>query len=114
MKKKLIFILLTVLLLTSCGDVQNSGFSGLFPDYSDVTIPCNIAPLNFRVGGTDRIIVQVKGGSAEYEFKGRKGLVRFPVRRWHSMLDAEKGGKVTVTVRAKGGLQHIILLDHID
>ena len=102
MKKNLIFISLTVLLLTSCSDVQDSGFSGLFPDYSDVTIPCNIAPLNFRVGAADRIIVQVKGGSAEYEFKGRNGLVRFPVRRWHSMLDAEKGGKVTVTVRAKG------------
>lgn len=102
MKRHLILILLTVFLATSCGDVSNSGFTGLFPDYTDVTIPCNIAPLNFRVGGTGRIVVQVKGRSGEYEFKGRKGLVRFPIRRWRSMLDAEKGGTVTVSVHAKG------------
>ena len=101
MKSYRIFFLFIALALCCCRGVQNSG-DGMFPDYADVTIPCNIAPLNFRVGGCNRIQVTVKGERGEYHFKGKKSLVKFPVSRWHSMLEAEKGGVLTVDVAAQG------------
>ena len=102
MRNRIIILAITSLLLTACANrVANTG-SGMFPDYSDVTIPCNIAPLNFRVAGSGRIDVTVKGLAGEYRFKGHKGLVKFPVKRWHSMLEAEKGGILNVQVNARG------------
>lgn len=102
MKKRLIGIMMWAALLVSCTGVEIDGFTGIFPDYADVCIPCNIAPLNFRVGGCDRISVTVKGMNGEYRFKGRKGLVKFPLKRWHSMLESEKGRVLTVSVQASG------------
>ena len=91
-----------VLLLTGCSRRSASTIEGMFPDYSDVTIPCNIAPLNFRVGGAGKISVTVKGGSGEYRFTGRKGLVKFPEGKWHSMLESEKGNTLSVNVEYNG------------
>ena len=117
MMRKILYILAIASLAVSC-TVKVGDSEGMFPDYSDVTIPCNIAPLNFRVGGAGRINVTVQGKAGEYRFKGRRGLVRFPVRRWHSMLDAEKGGEVQVKVDAgqAGNLSFswIISADSID
>lgn len=102
MRNRIIILTLTALLLTACRDRVADIGDGMFPDYSDVTIPCNIAPLNFRVAGSGRIDVTVKGIDREYRFRGHKGLVRFPIKRWHSMLEAEKGGILNVEVNAKG------------
>ncbi|MBR3800753.1 MAG: hypothetical protein IKK35_03540, partial [Rikenellaceae bacterium] len=33
----------------------------MFPDYADITIPCNIAPLNFEIDSVESIEVLVKG-----------------------------------------------------
>ena len=101
--KKVIFTMtfIVTMLFVSCSKVESSGYDGMFPDYSDVTIPCNIAPLNFRVGGSDKITVKVKGKNGEYSFTGHRGLVKFPEKRWHSMLEKEKGGALTVDVVSK-------------
>lgn len=88
-------------LLTACTSMPVEQKAELFPDYSDVTIPCNIAPLNFRVSNSTKVAVNIKGSHGEYSFKGRKGLVRFSEGRWHRMLEAEKGGTVQVNVVAK-------------
>ena len=98
MKKHIIIIASFVLLLTGCSHRTADTGKGMFPDYSDVTIPCNIAPLNFRIDGAGKISVTVKGNSGEYRFTGRKGLVKFPVSKWHSMLEAEKGSSLNVNV----------------
>ncbi|MBO7050823.1 MAG: PD40 domain-containing protein [Bacteroidaceae bacterium] len=98
MKKHIIIIASFVLLLAGCSHRTADTGKGMFPDYSDVTIPCNIAPLNFRIDGAGKISVTVKGNSGEYRFTGRKGLVKFPVSKWHSMLEAEKGSSLNVNV----------------
>lgn len=95
------FLLAFALLLTACKYEPVQQDTEMFPDYSDVTIPCNIAPLNFRVG-CRKVAVTVNGANGEYRFKGRKGLVSFPQGRWHRMLEAEKGGKLTVMVQSDG------------
>lgn len=100
--KRFTYILMA-LLLTACADNGIRNYSGMFPDYADITFPCNIAPLNFRVQGSSSLRVTVSGQHGEYVYKGRGGLVKFPERRWHGMLDAEKGGTVNVSVDHDGG-----------
>ena len=98
MKNRTIILLaFTAFVLIGCNKVTYTG-SGMFPDYSDVTIPCNIAPLNFRVGSADGVRVTVKGKDTEYVFKGHKGLVKFPLKKWHRMLECEKGNTLNVKV----------------
>ena len=99
MKNRIIILLAFV--LAGCSYGTKDTIEGMFPDYSDVTIPCNIAPLNFRVGNAGAVSVTVNGTNGKYSFKGRKGLISFPVRKWHDMLETEKGGTLSVQVEWK-------------
>lgn len=100
MKYRIIIYLSLALVLAGCSARPQDTFKGMFPDYTDVTIPCNIAPLNFRIADASAIKVQVKGDNGQYEFRGRRGLVKFPVGKWHRMLRAETGNTLTVSVTA--------------
>lgn len=102
MKNRIIILASLSLMLAGCSQKTAYTGNGLFPDYSNVTIPCNIAPLNFRVGNAGKIDVTVKGKEGIYTFKGSNGLVKFPVDKWHSMLDSESGNTLMVTVDWKG------------
>ena len=102
MKNRIIILASMALLLAGCSRQTAETVSGMFPDYSDVTIPYNIAPLNFRVGGAHKITVTVKGSVGDYKFSGRNGLVKFPVRKWHGMLEDEKGNVLNVNVEYDG------------
>ena len=101
MKNKALLMLFTALLLCGCTYRSADQAVDIFPDYDGITVPYNIAPLNFRTC-FDKSVVVVQGQSASYEFKGRKGLVKFPLKKWQRMMDAEKGNTVTVTVMPKG------------
>lgn len=100
MKHRNIIYLLLALVLAGCSSRPQDTFQGMFPDYTDITIPCNIAPLNFRIANASAIKVQVKGINGEYLFRGHRGLVKFPVRKWHRMLRTETGNTLTVNVTA--------------
>ena len=47
---------------------QTDCLPAIYPDYTDVTIPYNIAPLNFMVEDADECVAHIKwnGGSATY------------------------------------------------
>ena len=78
----------------------------IFPDYVGVTVPCNIAPLNFEVRGTDLI-------RAEFAVKGRNmltvecrgGVVDIPIDKWREVLGAAAADSVQVRVSAWGPAQ---------
>lgn len=78
----------------------------LYPEYQDVTIPCNIAPLNFllRNEGVDALSVKVKGASDSLQINARGSKAVFPLKEWHALLDAEQEHtlEVSVTVRVNG------------
>ena len=101
MKKKTLFTLIAAFVV--CGCTYNSADQAMdiFPDYDGITVPYNIAPLNFRTGFSKSIVV-VQGKNGNYRFKGRKGLVEFPLKKWHRMMDAEKGNTLIVSVMPKG------------
>lgn len=54
----------------------------LYPEYQDVTIPYNVAPLNFLVRneGVDAVCVSVKGASDSLEINARGNKAIFPLK----------------------------------
>ena len=70
--KKIYVLLATVLVLfASCSKDSGTVTSeSIFPNYSDVVIPVNIAPLNFMVSGAEKVKVNISGTS-EYSFSNR-------------------------------------------
>lgn len=73
----------------------------IYPDYIGVTIPADIAPLNFAMADDDVDAVDV-------EVKGSKGgsihvngdYADFDIDDWHKLLAQNKGGALTYTVCA--------------
>ena len=76
---------------------ERNGFT-IFPDYTDVTIPYNIAPLNFDCSTDDKVVINIKGQQTSYSKKHSDGKVRFAIRKWKRMLSMEKGNTLYVTI----------------
>ena len=71
----------------------------IYPDYRDVTVPVDIAPLNFNavdegVTVLDVVVRGSKGG--ELHVNGE--YADFDVADWHELTEKNKGGKLTFTV----------------
>ena len=71
----------------------------IYPDYAGVTIPANIAPLNFNfadetIDGMDVIVKGSKGG----ELHVNGDWADFDIDEWHALTEQNQGGKLTVTV----------------
>ncbi len=100
MRKNLcIGLMAGALLLGSCsGDIHPSGSIGslppMEPDYSFVTVPRNIAPLNFSYTGNGECALQVEGRT----IRGKDGLFSLPERLWKKMMEKEEV-EMTVLVR---------------
>jgi len=75
----------------------------IFPDYSNITIPMNIAPLNFEVkeeGERFRALLKGADGKA-IKLKSKGSLFRIPRRPWGRFLKANQGSEFTVTILQK-------------
>lgn len=71
----------------------------IFPDYSEVTIPSNIAPLNFMVEEADRIQVTfAHAGEELIRVAGKDGVIVVPQKEWNALLADAKGGTIDVQV----------------
>ena len=71
----------------------------IFPDYSGVTVPANIAPLNFMVEDAEAVqaVFSVKGAEIA-AIVGREGVVSVPFKKWAQILSFGKGEAVSVEV----------------
>ena len=97
-----------LLLLPSCAghpDVPSSSkdagcLPAIFPDYCDVTVPCNIAPLNFMLPADqfDECVARFSTPDGRQQTYGKGVKVQMPVSEWHAMLDASKGKSLKVEV----------------
>ncbi|HUX96679.1 MAG TPA: hypothetical protein VMV47_13175 [Bacteroidales bacterium] len=70
------------------------------PDYSGVTIPQNIAPLNFKINEDGKSFRLLASSSNGYKFsiKSADGIIRFPKKSWKKLLSAEKEGKISLNI----------------
>ena len=73
----------------------------IFPDYKGVTVPMNIAPLNFSYLGNEpcRLVVEVAGHEL-MQMEGRRGLFSFPVSDWKDWMGRYAGDSLRLTVLA--------------
>ena len=93
-----------MLMLTGCShaNLNNPASAGrepvIDPDYTGVTIPPNIAPMNFIIrekGNRFRITASASNGKT-LTLKSSDGLVRFPLKSWKQLLEGSAGGMIEI------------------
>lgn len=75
----------------------------IFPDYTNITIPANIAPLNFEVkeeGERFSAILEGENGTA-IKLKSRGSLFKIPPRQWSRFLLGNRGSQISVQIFRK-------------
>ena len=102
-----------LLLLSSCvshPDVPSSSkdaqsLPAIYPDYCDVTIPCNIAPLNFMLpaGEYNKCVARITTPDGKQQTYGKGVKVLIPISEWRAMLEASKGKNLKVEVWGEKG-----------
>lgn len=108
-------ILAALLLSASCAhhpDVPSSGkkansLPSIYPDYCNVTVPCNISPLNFMLKAEDysECVARLTTPDGQQQTYGEGVKVQIPEDDWRSMLDAAKGKSIKVEVWGKAAGQ---------
>ena len=85
----------------------------IFPDYRDIVIPANIAPLNFMVkdSGAVTAVAQLKGANGQEVLAqaDRNMTVRIDTAAWKGLLQENRGKDISVTVYVQntdGWIQH--------
>ena len=99
-------IVLELMFLTACRPrphnvTEVDALPDIYPDYVDVTVPAEIAPLNFAMAddSVSRVEVEVKGAKGGcITVNGR--LAQFSIGQWHRLLAGNRGSHLLVTVMA--------------
>ena len=104
--KQFYFIILLFFFWACAKDRQISGnmesLPTIFPDYVNVTIPYNIAPLNFSVQSSGQpILALFRYGDEEFQVEGRNGEVCIPEKKWKDLLIQAKGDSIEITIAKK-------------
>lgn len=103
--RKIFILIVTALVAVACSTVDkrtSDQLPPIFPDYAGVTIPVNIAPLNFDVTTpAKRVEATISNGTEQIVAKGREG-VRISPRKWRALLAEAERLTVTVAVTAEG------------
>jgi dipeptidyl aminopeptidase/acylaminoacyl peptidase len=83
--------------------VTVSRFPRIRPDYSEIVIPPNIAPLNFAVRERGRrFVVRIRcEAGEEIEIVSNSTKIRIPQRRWRLLLEANRGKDLLFDVYAE-------------
>ena len=92
--------------MTSCTPVpedvqQCDELPPIYPDYCDVTIPCNMAPLNFLLRADGCEAMQVEVGGITLTVRGNEAV--FDIDEWKALLAQAAGHSLPVTVTALVG-----------
>lgn len=99
------FFAFLFLLFTGCrqpeeGIISLGNFPSIYPDYINVTVPFNVAPLNFKM--------KDKCQHVKVTLSGRKDIIKLqssykisiPFRKWKRLLEAQKNDSIVVNISA--------------
>ena len=101
--KKLILLTVAATLLMACGNEipekfwESDKLPEIYPDYTNVTIPVNIAPLTFKIDGkADDMVARLTAGNEEVVYGG--GQVQPDADEWKRLAESAKGDVIKVEV----------------
>lgn len=108
---KQLCLILILISLWACSEKNNIfGYVDempiIYPDYVDVTIPCNIAPLNFSVQyGGQPVMALFKSENSKLQVKASNGEFHIPAKNWKELLSDAAGKSIEITIarKEKGG-----------
>lgn len=93
-----------VLLISCSNDLSNfrqvDKNADIYPDCSGVTIPCNIAPLNFAIRDTaDQYVAVYKSNGKElFRIDSGDGVIEVPFGKWGQLLKQARGQEFSVEI----------------
>ena len=97
------YLLILLPLLVACGHKIPKNFweknelPAIYPDYCDVTVPVNIAPLTFQMDTkVDDVVARLTAGDIEVICGGNK--IQPDVDDWHRLTETAKGNAILVEV----------------
>ena len=105
----LLFLICIIIVYSGCrgnydGDSVMAGrLPVIEPDYSYVTIPHNISPMNFMVmEDADHFMVEASSGNGNINInvKSSDGKIFFPEKKWKRLLEDSGGDRITIQVFA--------------
>ena len=103
MMKKLLFFATIATMLVACGHQIPQNFKdadklpAIYPDYTNVTVPINIAPLTFQIDGkADDVVARLTAGTEEVICGGDK--IQPDADDWKRLKEAAKGNAIKVEV----------------
>jgi hypothetical protein len=103
-----LFVMIFLFLISSCNHnnekiIQTNDYPKIYPDYVNVTIPYNIAPLNFKImGDCQKVEVIMSGKKSSITLSG-KYKISIPFKKWKRLLTEQKSDSIIVKVSALSG-----------
>lgn len=101
--RKLFTIFAVAAVVAACSSAEkrtSDQLPPIFPDYAGVTVPINIASLNFDAAvPAERVEATISNGSEQIVVRGRAGVNISP-RKWRSLLKNAEQLTVTVAITA--------------
>ena len=107
-----VIVIALILLCVSCNKnystpidfTKTSEKVHIYPDYTNIVIPCNIAPLNFMVREKgDEFVITMEGDENKtlVSGSGKDGIIQFDIDEWHAFIQKNKGKSLRVTIYKK-------------
>lgn len=95
-----------LLMVSSCHEPYNvtsiNELPAIYPNYIDVTIPYNIAPLNFAMADYSFSYIRATIKDADGDSIVAQGTeANFDIEQWHQILSQNKGKDISVSVCAQ-------------
>jgi len=106
---KKITIIAVAFILSACGSkvtlpaafTESDSQLEIFPDYTEVTIPANIAPLNFNITSRpEKAVVEIIGdkGGKMLAASDNLGSVKFDISDWSKLLQENRGSSLSYRI----------------
>ena len=102
---RLVLAALTLAFTTCTSGMRNAAPAGcrpsIYPDYTGVTIPTGIAPLDFSLPGADRLEVRITAPDGTVLQNRGKSFTKLPIRKWKALLERSVGDSLRVEVAGR-------------
>lgn len=113
---RLLVLFYSIFFLTNCTTSPYDNVSKMDrepviePDYSGVTIPPNIAPMNFKINekGISFKVIATASNGRQISIKSSDAIISFSKKSWKKLLENVSGGDITIEVYSENEKKEFI------